>query len=321
MKRSKTALTVNLDLSPKSSIAGAIKWAYIPQIKIMAKLNIIQKEITIAAAQQTAFEVFVNQMGLWWPATGHTGDCPMVKVGLEPKTGGRWFGFNSDGGERELGKVLIYDPYALFALDWQTDAELRFVAELHTEVRVEFIPEGEKQTRVKLTHFDVQRLGEAASGINEGWRGILSTYQNFMMNSFSTRITIMISPGDALKKISEVAGWWGVSFEGSAEKKGDQFIIKMGPEAWFNYTVSEFIPGKKVVWHVDDCYMPWYEDKHEWKGHDMVFDVGGNTLVFTHVGLVAGIACFKDCVPGWTHWITKSLASYFETGKGDFKQG
>jgi hypothetical protein len=75
-----------------------------------------------------------------------------------------------------------------------------------------------------------------------------------------------------------------------------------------------------VVWHVDDCYMPWYEDKHEWKGHDMIFEIEGSTLTFTHVGLVAGIACFKDCVPGWTHWITRSLISYFETGKGDFKQ-
>ncbi len=283
------------------------------------ELDTIQKEITVTASQKTAFEVFVNQMGLWWPASGHTEDCPMVKVSLEPKTGGRWFGYNSDGGERELGKVLVYDPYALFALDWQTGGNLRFNADLHTEVRVEFIIEGEKQTRVKLTHSDVQRLGEAASGINRGWSGIMDVYQNFISNSFTTRISIRISPEEALQKIGEVDQWWGVSFEGSAEKQGDHFVIKMGPEAWFNYTVAERT-DKKAVWHVDDCYMPWYDDKTEWKGHDMIFDINANTLSFTHVGLVAGIACFKDCVPGWTHWITRSLASYFETGKGDFKQ-
>lgn len=283
------------------------------------ELNTIKKEITVAAAQQTAFEVFVNQMGLWWPASGHTEDCPMVKVGLEPRAGGRWYGFNSDGGERELGKVLVYDPFSLFALDWQTDANLHYQPELHTEVRVEFIPEGDGQTRVKLTHYDVQRLGEAASGINEGWSGIMEVYQNFISNSFSTQINITISSEEALQKISEVANWWGVSFEGSAEKQGDQFVIKMGPEAWFNYTVTERT-AKKVLWHVDDCYMPWYEDKYEWKGHDMVFEIDGDQLTFTHVGLVAGIACFKDCVPGWTHWITRSLTAYFTTGKGDFKQ-
>lgn len=283
------------------------------------ELNIIKKEITVAATQKTAFEVFVNQMGLWWPAAGHTEDCPMVKVGLEPKTGGRWYGINKHGGESELGRVITYDPYALFVLDWQTDANLQFQAELHTEVRVEFVTEGEKLTRVKLTHFDVQRLGAAASGINEGWSGIMEVYQNFITNSFSTQIEIHISADAALQKISEVASWWGVAFEGSAREQGDHFVIKMGPEAWFNFTVTE-LTDHKVVWHVDDCYMPWYEDKTEWKGQQVVFEIDNHILTFTHVGLVAGIACFKDCVPGWTHWITRSLKSYFETGQGDFKQ-
>lgn len=283
------------------------------------ELSTIRKEITVAASQQTAFEVFVNQMSLWWPTSGHTDDCHMVRVGLETKTGGRWFGYDSTGGETQLGKVLVYDPYALFVLDWQTDANFKFLETLHTEVRVEFIAEGPKSTRVKLTHSDVQRLGEAANGINEGWDGIMEVYKDFISNSFSTQISISISPEEAFKKISEIDKWWGVTFEGTAEKTGDHFIIKMGPEAWFNYRVTERT-NKKVVWHVDDCYMPWYNDKTEWKSHDMVFEINDNTLTFTHVGLVAGIACFKDCVPGWTHWITRSLASYFETGKGDFKQ-
>ena len=283
------------------------------------ELNTIQKEITVAASQQTAFEVFVNQMGLWWPAAGHTEDCPMVRVALEARTGGRWIGYNSDGSERELGKVLAYHPNALFVLDWQTDANMIFDANLHTEVRVEFIVEGPKTTKVKLTHSDLQRLGEAASGINEGWSDIMGVYGNFISNNYSTQIKIGINPEEAFKKISEIDKWWGVTFEGSAAKQGDHFIIKMGPEAWFNYTVTE-LTDKKVVWHVDDCYMPWYEDKAEWKNHDMVFEINNSTLTFTHVGLVADIACFKDCVPGWTHWITRSLASYFETDKGDFKQ-
>ena len=283
----------------------------------------IRKEIVVEAAQQTAFEVFTNQMALWWPATGHTDDCPMVKVGLEPKTGGRWYGQNSDGQERELGKVVVFDPYSLFVLDWQIDGNLRFDPALHTEVRVEFIAEGQKRTRVKLTH-DIQALAASAAGINEGWTEIVNIYKDFVTESFSASITTPISAEEGLQKIAQVGNWWGVGFEGRAEQKGDKFTIRMGPEAWFNYTVTELVPGKKVVWHVDDCYMPWYEDKTEWKGHDMVFEFNENNgrteLTFTHVGLVAGIACFKDCVPGWTHWITRSLQSYFDTGKGDFKQ-
>lgn len=138
--------------------------------------------------------------------------------------------------------------------------------------------------------------------------------------SFSAKI----SADEALNKISSVAGWWGVGFEGSAGKQGDQFIIKMGPEAWFNCTVTALVPGKKLVWHVDECYMPWYEDKTEWTGTDMIFNLseqnGETILTFTHKGITPEVACYKDCQPGWTHWITRSLYSYFTTGKGDFKQ-
>jgi hypothetical protein len=258
-------------------------------------------------------------MGLWWPAAGHTDDCPMVKVGLEARVGGRWFGVNSKGAETELGKVLIYDPYALFALDWQTGANMEFDAQLHSEVRVAFTAEGTKQTRVTLTHSNIERLGAGANSVDEGWDGIMKVYSDFVVNSFCTSISITARAEAVLRKIGEVDKWWGVTFEGSAANQGDHFVIRMGPEAWFHYTVAEKT-DTKVVWHVDDCFMPWYADKTEWKGHDMIFEIGDSTLTFTHDGLVAGIACFKDCVPGWTHWITRSLAAYIETGTGDFKQ-
>lgn len=283
------------------------------------ELNQIKKEIIVAVSQQTAFEVFVQQMSRWWPVGGHIDGCPMVRVALEASEGGRWTGYNSKDDEITLGKVLVYEPFDLFVLDWQTDAVMAYNPDLHTEVRVEFVPLPGNQTRVKLTHSDIDKFGEAANGINEGWGDIMHVFQRFTTESFHTEIPISISPSDALRKISEIDQWWGVGFEGRASEPGDQFVIKMGPEAWFNYTITEKQPDK-IVWHVNDCYMPWYADKTEWKGHDMVFEIKGNTLHFTHEGLVAGIACFKDCVPGWTHWITRSLRSYFETGKGDFKQ-
>ena len=35
------------------------------------------------------------------------------------------------------------------------------------------------------------------------------------------------------------------------------------------------MPGKKVVWHVLDCYLHWLKDKTEWKDTDVVFDISG----------------------------------------------
>jgi hypothetical protein len=69
--------------------------------------------------------------------------------------------------------------------------------------------------------------------------------------------------------------------------------------------------------------MPWYSDKKEWAGTRLIFDLaednGETTLIFTHEGLTPNVECYKDCEPGWTHWIRTSLFSYFTTGKGKLK--
>jgi hypothetical protein len=141
---------------------------------------------------------------------------------------------------------------------------------------------------------------------------------------FNCSITAKISADEAMKKISNVPEWWGIAFTGSVEKQNDKFTVKMGGDSFFNFAVTELIPGKKVVWLVSDCYMPWYSDKTEWTGTKLIFDLtedhGETTLTFTHEGLTPEVECYKDCEPGWTHWIRTSLFSYFNTGKGDFNQ-
>jgi hypothetical protein len=142
--------------------------------------------------------------------------------------------------------------------------------------------------------------------------------------NFTSSISAKIGAGEAIKKISNVPGWWGITFSGNSEKQADQFIVKMGGDSFFNFTVTELIPGKKVVWLVTDCNMPWYTDKKEWTNTKLIFDLiedgGVTTLTFTHEGLTPNVECYKDCEPGWTHWIKTSLFSYFTTGKGVFRE-
>ncbi|HTI10213.1 MAG TPA: SRPBCC domain-containing protein [Puia sp.] len=141
-------------------------------------------------------------------------------------------------------------------------------------------------------------------------------------NNFSSSITAKISATEAIKRISDVPEWWGITFSGSAKKQNDTFVVKMGGDSFFNFTVVELIPGKRVVWLVTDCNMPWYSDKKEWANTKLIFDLSENNgvtnLIFTHEGLTPEVECYKDCEPGWTHWIQKSLFSYFTTGKGEF---
>jgi hypothetical protein len=142
--------------------------------------------------------------------------------------------------------------------------------------------------------------------------------------NFNSSISVNITASEAIKKISKVPEWWGVAFSGDSEKQADKFVVKMGGDSFFNFTVAELIPDKKVVWLVTDCNMPWYSDKKEWANTKLIFDFiennGVTTINFTHEGLIPEIECYKDCEPGWTHWITRSLFSYLTTGKGDFQQ-
>jgi hypothetical protein len=143
-------------------------------------------------------------------------------------------------------------------------------------------------------------------------------------NDFSSSISAKIGADEAIRRINNIPGWWGITFSGDSEKQDDRFIVKMGGDSFFDFTVEELIPGQRIVWLVTDCNMPWYSDKKEWAKTKLIFDLdemnGVTSLIFTHEGLTPDIACFQDCKTGWTHWITKSLFSYFTTGKGDFKQ-
>lgn len=142
-------------------------------------------------------------------------------------------------------------------------------------------------------------------------------------NDFNCSIAVPISADEAIKKISNVPAWWGITFTGNAEKQNDRFVVKMSGDSFFNFTVTELVPGKRMVWLVTDCNMPWYTDKTEWTNTKLIFDLaehdGITTLSFTHEGLTPNVECYKDCEPGWTHWIKTSLFSYFTTGEGVFR--
>jgi len=142
-------------------------------------------------------------------------------------------------------------------------------------------------------------------------------------NDFTSSISANITPGEAIKKISHVPGWWGITFTGNSEKQNDRFTVKMGGDSFFNFTVAELIPAKRIVWEVTDCNMPWYSDKKEWINTKLIFDLteqnGTTEVTFTHKGLTPDVECYKDCEPGWTHWIQTSLFSYLTNGVGIFR--
>jgi predicted lipoprotein with Yx(FWY)xxD motif len=200
----------------------------------------------------------------------------------------------------------------------------------NTKMVFELTPKGDR-TELKFTHEGLVPEKECYAECAKGWDTFIK--QNLyaylsegkvLSNDFKASIAAKISADEAIKRISNVPAWWDVTFTGSAEKQNDTFIVKMGGESFFDFTVAELIPGKRVVWLVTDCYMPWYSDKKEWANTRLIFDLTENNgitqLTFKHEGLTPEVECYKDCEPGWTHWIKTSLFSYFTTGKGDFNR-
>jgi hypothetical protein len=137
--------------------------------------------------------------------------------------------------------------------------------------------------------------------------------------NFHIRIAVNASAENAMKKISEVNKWWAKNFTGNAEKLNDKFSVHFG-KTFVDFMISELVPGKKVVWKVTDCNLHWINNKKEWNGTKVVFEIfekkNGTQIDFTHIGLVPGVECYEDCEVGWTGHITNSLVKFINEGKG-----
>lgn len=136
---------------------------------------------------------------------------------------------------------------------------------------------------------------------------------------FHKTITVNASPAEALKKISQVNLWWAKNFTGRAEEKGDKFNVRFG-ETFVDFEISEAVPDKKVVWKVTDCNLHWINNKKEWNGNEIVFEVtpGKNDtkIDFTHIGLTPDVECYSSCEPGWTGHLSYGLADFINKGVG-----
>ena len=135
---------------------------------------------------------------------------------------------------------------------------------------------------------------------------------------YNCSITANITANDAFKGICNVSAWWG-KIEGETESLNDVFTYRPG-NTWVNFKITECIAGKKIVWHVTDCFLHWQNDKTEWKNTDVVFDIsenGNSTQInFTHIGLVPEVECYEGCVKGWDQYFKGSLLKLLTTGKG-----
>jgi hypothetical protein len=138
--------------------------------------------------------------------------------------------------------------------------------------------------------------------------------------NFTTTFLVDQTAREAFAAINNVRGWWSEEIEGKTDELGAEFRYHFKDIHRCKLKIIEFIPNKKVVWHVLDNYFSFTQDKAEWKDTKISFEIaekGGKTEVrFTHIGLVPHYECYNVCSDGWSTYINGSLQNLMTTGKG-----
>jgi hypothetical protein len=114
-------------------------------------LTSISTSVDVELDPETAFEVFVEEIDVWYRVERFTvaDFSRTVAIRFEPHVGGRFLDvYDSESGEgREMGRITLWDPGRRFA----------FTDNRHTEVEVTFTPT-EQGTRVTLEHRGLEHL-------------------------------------------------------------------------------------------------------------------------------------------------------------------
>jgi Activator of Hsp90 ATPase homolog 1-like protein len=140
-------------------------------------------------------------------------------------------------------------------------------------------------------------------------------------DNYSTSFLVDQSPREVFQAVNSVRGWWSGQIDGVTDEPGAEFTYRYRDLHRSKQKITEWVPGKKVVWHVVESNITFVKDKDEWNGTDGVFEItrkGDKTeLRFTHVGLRPAIECYGKCSGAWGFYINESLRSLITTGKGD----
>ena len=138
-------------------------------------------------------------------------------------------------------------------------------------------------------------------------------------DGFTASFTVEQTPDEVFAAINNVGGWWSGEVTGETNKPGAEFTYRYKDMHKTSQKVTEFVHGKKVVWHVTDAELTFVKDKTEWIGTDIVFEItrkdGKTELSFTHVGLVPAFECYGGCSGAWGSLVGVNLRNLIATGK------
>ncbi|WP_300671989.1 SRPBCC family protein [Soonwooa sp.] len=260
-----------------------------------------------------------------------------------------WWSKNIDGSTEQLNSEFVYrDKYltAKIRITQITPQKIAWkVLESHntffgdkyekewdgTQMIFEITEKGGK-TEITFTHLGLIPQFECFNVCSNSWNFFITESLKSLIetgkgndiskdeNSYTTSILVNNSPEEVYKAVNNVRGWWSEEIEGKTDELQAEFFYHYKDVHLSKMLVVELIPNKKVVWFVKDNEFNFVNDKTEWKGTKIVFEIskiGDKTqLIFTHHGLVPENECYEVCNDAWTSYIQGSLQSLITTGQG-----
>ncbi len=136
--------------------------------------------------------------------------------------------------------------------------------------------------------------------------------------SFSTSFEVDRSPAEVFAAINDVRGWWSGEIDGKTDELGAEFTYRYEDVHYSKQRITELLPVRKVVWLALDSYLRFVENKTEWSGTQISFEIepkdGHTDVRFTHTGLTPECECFDACSGAWSFYMNESLRNFISTG-------
>ncbi len=188
----------------------------------------IRREILVDADPATAFAVFTERIGEWWPLEDLSVYGPGGTVGFAD---GQIVERSASGDAAVWGTAYLWEPAAALAFSWHPGGP----PDQATHVEVTFA-QADAQTLVTLTHTGWERFAdpvEARAEYEQGWPVVLGTYRDHVAHHEQDESTPEgASPGEDGRAGNSPAG--NTLVDGGPGEGGDTWVALLhrpGPGA------------------------------------------------------------------------------------------
>ena len=141
-----------------------------------------------------------------------------------------------------------------------------------------------------------------------------------MSQNYSASFVVPQSPQAAFAAVLDVRGWWSGNIDGPTDELGADFSYRYQDIHYTKQQIIDLVPDGSVVWQVLEADLNFTEDRDEWVGTQIRFEVvpvpDGTEVRFNHVGLSPEMECYDKCSNAWGFYINSSLRNLITCGAG-----